>query len=144
MDERIVKFISALRSAGVRVSLAESADAFSAVDQLGVWDRDTFRLSLLSTLVKDARNIPVFEELFPLFFGNTNAPPLQNLSEDLTPEEAQMIAEGLRQFSEQIRQMLERMDALSRALGILAAGLETRDKTALSADRRDRAPRKPQ
>jgi uncharacterized protein with von Willebrand factor type A (vWA) domain len=109
MDERIVKFISALRSAGVRVSLAESADAFSAVDQLGVWNRDTFRLSLLSTLVKDARNIPVFEELFPLFFGNADAPPLMNLSEDLTPEEAQMIADGLRQFSEQIRQMLERM-----------------------------------
>ncbi len=109
MDERIVKFISALRSAGVRVSLAESADAFSAVDQLGVQDRDTFRLSLRSTLVKDAQNIPVFEELFPLFFGNANTPPLMNLSEDLTPEEAQMIAEGLRQFSDQIRQMLERL-----------------------------------
>lgn len=109
MDERIVKFISALRSAGVRVSLAESADAFSAVDQLGVQDRDIFRLSLRSTLVKDAQNIPVFEELFPLFFGNANTPPLMNLSEDLTPEEAQMIAEGLRQFSDQIRQMLERL-----------------------------------
>lgn len=109
MDERIVKFISALRSAGVRISLAESADAFSAVDQMGIWDRDTFRLSLQTTLVKDARNLPIFEELFPLFFGNTSAPPLMNLSEDLTPEEAQKIAEGLRQFSEQIRKMLERL-----------------------------------
>ena len=109
MDERIVKFISALRSAGVRVSLAESADAFSAVDELGVMDRDMFRLSLRSTLVKDARNIPVFEELFPLFFGNANTPPLMNLSEDLTPDEAEKIAEALRQFSEQIRRMLERL-----------------------------------
>jgi uncharacterized protein with von Willebrand factor type A (vWA) domain len=109
MDERIVKFISALRSAGVRVSLAESADAFSAVDELGVMDRDTFRLSLRSTLVKDARNLPVFEELFPLFFGNAGAPPLMNLSEDLTPDEAQKLAEALRQFSDQIRQMLERL-----------------------------------
>ena len=109
MDERIVKFISALRSAGVRVSLAESADAFSAVDELGVMDREAFRLSLRSTLVKDARNLPVFEELFPLFFGNADSPPLMNLSEDLTPDEAQMLAEALRQFSDQIRQMLERL-----------------------------------
>jgi len=109
MDERIVRFISALRAAGVRVSLAESADAFSAVDHLGVQHRDTFRLSLRSTLVKDAKNIPVFEELFPLFFGSTNVPPLMNLSEDLTPDEAEKLAQALRQFSDQIRQMLERM-----------------------------------
>lgn len=109
MDERIVRFISALRAAGVRVSLAESADAFSAVDHLGIQNRDTFRLSLRSTLVKDAKNIPVFEELFPLFFGTTNAPPLMNLSEDLTPDEAEKLAQALRQFSDQIREMLERM-----------------------------------
>ena len=30
MEDRIVKFISALRGGGVRVSLAESADAFKA------------------------------------------------------------------------------------------------------------------
>jgi len=109
MDERIVKFISALRSAGVRVSLAESADAFSAVDLLGVRDREMFRLSLRATLVKEAKNIPIYEELFPLFFGDASAPPLMNLSDDLTPEEAEMIAQSLRQFSERIRQMIERL-----------------------------------
>ena len=36
MEERIVRFITALRAGGVRVSLAESADAFRAVEQLGV------------------------------------------------------------------------------------------------------------
>lgn len=109
MDERIVKFISALRSAGVRVSLAESADAFSAVDLLGVRDREMFRLSLRATLVKEAKNIPIYEELFPLFFGDASAPPLMNLSDDLTPDEAEMIAQSLRQFSERIRQMIERL-----------------------------------
>ncbi len=109
MEERIVKFITALRSAGVRVSLAESADAFTAVDLLGVRNRDTFRLTLRATLVKDAKNIPIYEELFPLFFGSADAPPLMNLSDDLTPEEAEKIAQALRQFSEKIRQMLERL-----------------------------------
>jgi uncharacterized protein len=129
MEERIIKFISALRSAGVRISLAESADAFSAVEKLGVQDRETFRTSLKATLVKDSGNLGVFEELFPLFFGNTDAPPLLNLSEDITPEEAQMISQALRQLSQQLRQMIERLmngeqlskeelDRLSRFVGL--------------------------
>jgi uncharacterized protein with von Willebrand factor type A (vWA) domain len=109
MDERIVKFISALRAGGVRISLAESADAFNAVDKLGVQDREAFRLSLRATLVKDASNLPTFEELFPLFFGNAEPPPLMNLMEDMTSEEARMLAQALRQFSEQLRQTVEKL-----------------------------------
>jgi uncharacterized protein with von Willebrand factor type A (vWA) domain len=109
MEERILKFISALRAGNVRISLAESADAFNAVDHLGVQDRDAFRLSLRATLVKEAKDIPTFEELFPLFFDSTDPPPLMNLAQDLTPEEARMIAQALRQFSEHLRQMLEKL-----------------------------------
>jgi len=109
MEERIVKFISALRSAGVRVSLAESADAMYAVDVVGVKNREAFRVSLRATLIKDARDIPVFEELFPLFFGGAENPPLMNLSDDLTPDEAKMLAEAIRQFNEQIKEMFDRL-----------------------------------
>jgi uncharacterized protein with von Willebrand factor type A (vWA) domain len=109
MEERIVKFIAALRSGGVRVSLAESADAFRAVDNLGIQERDAFRLSLRATLVKEAADLGTFEELFPLFFDGTEAPPLMNLTEDLTEEEAAMLAEALRQFGEHLREMLERL-----------------------------------
>jgi uncharacterized protein with von Willebrand factor type A (vWA) domain len=109
MEERIVQFIAALRASGVRVSLAESADAFGAVDLMGVQDRETFRLSLRATLVKDASGIPIFEELFPLFFDNPGAPPLLDLSRDLTPEEADMLAQALRQFTDKLRQMLEKL-----------------------------------
>ena len=109
MEERIIKFISALRASGVRISLAESADAFYAVDHIGIKKRETFRLSLRTTLVKDASSIPVFEELFPLFFGEGDTPPMMNLSDDLTPEEANMLAQALRQFNEKLREMLERL-----------------------------------
>jgi len=109
MEDRIVKFISALRGGGVRVSLAESADAFKAVEELGVKDREHFRLALRATLVKDAGDIPTFEELFPLFFDTGEAPPLMNMTQDLSPDEAAMIAEALRQFSKQLRQMLEKL-----------------------------------
>jgi uncharacterized protein with von Willebrand factor type A (vWA) domain len=109
MEERIIKFISALRAGGVRVSLAESADALNAVDHLGIMDRDAFRLSLRATLIKDASGIPVFDELFPLFFDAAQTPPLMNLAEDLSPEEAKMLAEALRKFKEQLRNMLDRL-----------------------------------
>ncbi len=75
MEDRIVRFIAALRAGGVRVSLAESADAFRAVDHLGIQEREAFRLSLRATLVKDANSLPVFEELFPLFFDTADQRP---------------------------------------------------------------------
>ena len=109
MEERIVRFITALRSGGVRVSLAESADAFKAVEHLGVQQREAFKLSLRATLIKDATSLPTFEELFPLFFDNADAPAMQNLMDDMSPEEAEMLAQMMRQFNEQLRKMMEKL-----------------------------------
>jgi hypothetical protein len=109
LEKRIIDFIAALRTAGIRVSLAESADAFHAVDRLGVKDRDTFRLALRTTLVKEADDIPLFEELFPLFFGLADSPPLIDLSTDLSPEEADMLAREINQFSEKLRRVMEHL-----------------------------------
>jgi hypothetical protein len=94
----------------VRVSLAESAEAFSAVDLMGIHDREQFRLSLRTTLIKDARDLPIFDKLFPLFFG-AGQPPLMggNLSDDLTPEEAQQLADALRQFAKNLSEQMERL-----------------------------------
>jgi uncharacterized protein with von Willebrand factor type A (vWA) domain len=110
MDERMMRFISALRTGGVRISLAESADAFRAVDLLGVQEREHFRLSLRATLVKDASSLPAFDELFPLFFDSTDAQaPTFDATQEMSPEEAQMLAQLLRQFGEQLRQMMEKL-----------------------------------
>jgi uncharacterized protein len=109
MEDRIVKFIAALRAGGVRVSLAESTDAFAAVEQMGVRDREAFRISLRTTLVKEASDIPIFEELFPLFFETGEVPPLMDLSKDLTDEETNMLAEALKNFTEELRKMLEKL-----------------------------------
>ena len=119
MESRILQLIAALRASGVRVSLAESAEAFSAVDLMGIQDREHFRLSLRATLIKDVKDIPTFEKLFPLFFGSGQPPMMGgNPSDDMTPEEAQMLAEALRQFAENLRQRMERLmngDQLSRS-----------------------------
>ena len=95
MDQRIVEFIAGLRAAGVRVSLAESADAFRAIEQLGISDRDLFRSALRTTLVKDAVDVPAFEKLFPLYFGS-GGPPLTNPNEELSPEDMQRLKDALR------------------------------------------------
>ncbi len=110
MESRILQLISALRASGVRVSLAESSEAFSAVDLMGIQDREHFRLSLRSTLIKDVRDLPVFDKLFPLFFG-TSQPPMMGGSptDNLTPEEIQQLVDALKQFNDQLRQRMERL-----------------------------------
>ena len=109
MEERIIKFIAALRALGVRVSLAESADAFEAIEKLGVQEKQTFRLSLRATLVKDQKDLAAFDQLFPHFFEAENANPLSNLTDDLTPEEARVLAQALEQFSQYLQDILERL-----------------------------------
>ena len=108
MEDRIVKFISALRAEGVRVSVAESQDAWRAITYLGVRDRDAFRLSLRSTLIKDADAIPVFEELFPQFFGRST-PPLMNPQAELSPEQQQMLQQMMQQLMEQLKGDLQKL-----------------------------------
>lgn len=110
MESRILQLIAALRASGARVSLAESAEAFSAVAIMGIQDREEFRLSLRATLIKDLKDIPTFDKLFPLFFGSGQPPMMGgNPSDDMTPEEAQMLADALRQFAENLRQRMERL-----------------------------------
>ena len=74
MDDRIIEFVRGMRAAGVRVSMAESADAMRAVEVLGVADKDLFRQSLRATLVKESDDFAVFEQLFPLYFGADGQP----------------------------------------------------------------------
>ena len=120
MESRILQLIAALRSSGVRISLAESAEAFSAVDLMGIQDSEEFRLSLRATLVKDVKDLPTFDKLFPLFFGTGQPPPMMggNPSDDMSPEEAQKWAEAMRQIAENLRQRMQRLmngEPLSRA-----------------------------
>ncbi len=103
MDQRIIEFIAGLRAAGVRVSLAESNDAFYAIEQVGVMDRDTFRAALRTTLVKESGDLSLFERLFPLYFGS-GGPPLVNPQEELSPEQRKMLGAALRALLEQMEQ----------------------------------------
>ncbi|HXV97512.1 MAG TPA: VWA domain-containing protein [Anaerolineae bacterium] len=103
MEQRIIDFIAGLRAAGVRISIAESQDAFNATKCMGILDQGDFRDSLRATLVKEAADRPIFDQLFPLYFGS-GGPPLLNLTDDLSPEEKNLLAQALRALLEQLRQ----------------------------------------
>jgi uncharacterized protein with von Willebrand factor type A (vWA) domain len=69
MDTKVVEFTALLRRNGVRVSLAETMDAFQALAAVGLGDRDTVRAALRATAVKRAVDVPTFDRLFDLFFS---------------------------------------------------------------------------
>ncbi|MBN1681037.1 MAG: VWA domain-containing protein [Anaerolineae bacterium] len=97
----MARFIAGLRASGVRVSIAESQDAWRAISHLGIQDREAFRLSLRSTLVKDASSIPVFDDLFTQYFGQA-PPPLLDPQAELTPEQQQMLQNMVQQMLDQL------------------------------------------
>lgn len=117
MDERIVQFIAGLRAAGLRVSLAESADAFRAVQTLGVADRAQFQALLRATLVKERADQPIFDSLFPLYFS-AGAPPLLRANEVLTPDQQRLLEAAMRALAGQLSQLLQ---MLSRGQALTAA-----------------------
>lgn len=105
MEDRIARFIAGLRASGVRVSIAESQDAWRAISHLGVIDREAFRLSLRATLVKDFNDLDTFEELFPLYFG-MDAPPLMDPRAELSPDEQQMLDDALEELAQDLADLL--------------------------------------
>jgi len=106
MDDRVVQFIAGLRAAGVRVSLAESQDAFRAVQHMGVMDRDHFKAALRTTLVKERNDQPLFEKLFPLFFGS-GGPPFIPPGEALSPEDEKKLEAAMRALAGELSRLLE-------------------------------------
>ncbi len=105
MEERITKFVAALRAAGVRVSLAESEDAWRAIRHMGGMDRNRFRWALRATLVKDASGLPIFEELFPLYFG-VDQPPMMDPQDGMSQEERDMLQQAMDDLAGELQQLL--------------------------------------
>ncbi|GAB4511170.1 MAG: VWA domain-containing protein [Anaerolineae bacterium] len=111
MDKRMVDFIRALRASGVRISLAESQDAMYATNIIGVLSAEQFRASLKTTLVKESKDQSLFDYFFPLFFAS-NQPPMQNIPDNLTPQEQQMLQDAMRSLAgqmEALKQLLQRL-----------------------------------
>ncbi len=68
MDGPLIEFFRAARSAGLRVSPAESIDAVRAVQVVGWDDRDALHDTLALVMAKTVEEKQQFEECFDLFF----------------------------------------------------------------------------
>lgn len=109
MQEQIIRFINALRAEGVRVSLAESLDAFNAIRQLGIVDREGFRYSLRSSVIKERSGLDAFDKLFPHFFGSSPRPVDQALKQSLSDDELRAYQELLDSLATATRQRLDEL-----------------------------------
>jgi uncharacterized protein with von Willebrand factor type A (vWA) domain len=98
VDQRILEFIGDLRRAEIRISPSEALDALGASAEVGLDDRDTFRVALASTLIKESRDLPTFDRLFNLYFLD-----LESLGKGL--------AKALGPTDPRIQEMLDRLMA---------------------------------
>jgi uncharacterized protein len=106
MKEKLVEFANLLRENGVRVSLAETLDAFSAAGLTGLGERDAFRGALRATMVKRAGELPVFEELFDVYFSGLGE--IIKQASKAVQDALSMSDQEFQQFLDQIEQMLKK------------------------------------
>ncbi|MGD8832874.1 MAG: hypothetical protein PVF57_19870, partial [Pseudomonadales bacterium] len=69
MDRTLTNFIRALRNSDVRISTAETLDAFNAVELVGYEDRDFLKRTLSLVLPKTADEKETFDSCFDQFFS---------------------------------------------------------------------------
>ncbi|MBI2896071.1 MAG: VWA domain-containing protein [Deltaproteobacteria bacterium] len=74
MNEILHGFVRALRRAGLRISPAETVDAFRAALEVGLEDRSLLRAALVGTLAKSRADRERALESFDLFFSAGSEP----------------------------------------------------------------------
>ncbi len=128
MQKKIIEFTNLLRKSGIRVSVAEGIDAFNALDELSLDDREVFQDALRSSMVKRGDEIPTFDELFNLFWSGF----YDNLKGAFGDMEGDLADMGidLEQLLSQLAEMMENMDG-DLDMGELAQALLTQNLSEL-------------
>jgi hypothetical protein len=117
VDDRIRDFAGLLRTNGVRVSPAEVTDAVVAASLVGAGEREAFRGALRATLVKRARDVPVFDALFDLYFsalGRVVEGAERGLLADLA-EQGFLEGDELEMIARTLAELAREMSPLARA-----------------------------
>ncbi|HTY56916.1 MAG TPA: VWA domain-containing protein [Candidatus Binataceae bacterium] len=108
MEEKLVEFANLLRQNGVRVSLAETLDALGASELTGLNERETFRAALRATMVKRASELPMFEELFDLYFSGLG---------EIIKQAGRAVQDALAMSDQEFQKFLEQMEELLKKTG---------------------------
>lgn len=107
MDNKFIEFTHLLRENGLKVSAAENMDTLAAVGLTGIRDRLVLKDTLRATLVKRVVDIPVFDELFDLFF--TGLGEIIKAASAATMGAMEMTEEEFQKFLEQLEEALKNM-----------------------------------
>jgi uncharacterized protein with von Willebrand factor type A (vWA) domain len=116
MEERILEFIGDLRRAELRISTAEALDALAASAEVGLIDRETFKATLATTLVKEARDHETFDRIFNLYFLDLEALG-EGLKKALGPEDPKLQDQLDRLIDEENLDLDELTELLMRGQG---------------------------
>jgi hypothetical protein len=129
MQARIVEFTNLLRKSGVRVSVSEAIDAFEALDELSLDERELFKDALRSSMIKRGDEIPTYDQLFDLFWSGF----YDNLRESFGDMDGALSEAGidLEELLRQISEQMGQMDAGDLNLSELAKALLTQDLASL-------------
>lgn len=128
MQKKIIEFTNLLRKSGIRVSVAEGIDAFNALDELSLDDREVFQDALRAAMVKRGDEIATYDELFELFWSGF----YDNLKGAFGDMEGDLGEMGidLEQLLAQLAEMMQNMDG-DLDLGELAQALLTQNLSEL-------------
>jgi len=128
MQKKVIAFTNLLRKSGIRVSVAEGIDAFNALDELSLDDREIFRDALRTAMVKRGDDIPAYDELFELFWSGF----YDNLRQAFDQMEGDLGSAGI-DLDQLLRQLAEMMKEMGGDLDLseLAKALLTQDLSQL-------------
>jgi hypothetical protein len=108
METHLLEFTRVLRRNGLRVSPAETLDGFVVLATTGLGERAVVKAGLRAAMVKRAVDIPVFDELFDVYFSGVG---------ELVKAASAATAEHLELSQEALQRLLERLAALLEASG---------------------------
>jgi len=124
VEDRIVEFAGLLRRNGIRVSTAETLDALRAVNTTGLSARSTFKIALRAAMVKRSSDVPVYDELFDVFFSGVG--DVVRAANAAAAQGQQMSEEEMRDLLEKLAELLKNanldISELAKALALQDAG----------------------
>ncbi|HUY19654.1 MAG TPA: VWA domain-containing protein [Candidatus Binataceae bacterium] len=105
MNHKLIEFSNLMRDNGVRVSTAELLDTVAAASLTGLAERESFRAALRATMVKRPGDLPVFEQLFEIYFSGLGE--IIKQAGDAVQDGMAMSDREFQEFLEQVRKFLE-------------------------------------
>lgn len=110
ISSKLYDFIEILRDANITISADEVIALFSAVIEVDLGEKDIFRQTLKTTLVKEYTDIPVFDKCFDEYFSSRERFFDGMDSESLEDFTEQMSGSFMNEINNQLEKFIETLD----------------------------------